>query len=144
MVICIIALVVFAVLGIFSAKYRILAREAFDCVFRRVTLRPCNTGFDAKMKGKITGRLMQRSTRLASFAYKYFEVFSWIFTILMIVSLVLTAQAFYNLAVYGTCDPQSGSCVLSPLVKGAYIGPNATNCDVGNFTAASQAIKQAG
>ncbi len=52
---CIVAFVVLSILGIFSASNRVLAREALDCVLRRVTLRPCNTGFDEKMKAKLLG-----------------------------------------------------------------------------------------
>lgn len=51
---CLAALVVFSILGIFSASYRPLAREAFNCVFRKMTLRSCNTGFDQKIKTKLT------------------------------------------------------------------------------------------
>ena len=32
--ICLIALIIFGVLAIFSASYRPLAKEAFDCVLR--------------------------------------------------------------------------------------------------------------
>ncbi len=41
--ICIFAFFVFAFLAIFSVTYRPLAKEAFECVFRRITLRPCET-----------------------------------------------------------------------------------------------------
>ena len=58
---CIVAFVVLSILGIFSAANRRLAKEALDCVFRRITFRPCNTGFDEKMKAKD-----RKSTRLNS------------------------------------------------------------------------------
>ena len=58
---CLIALIIFSILGIFSATHRQLAKEALDCVFRRVTLRPCNTGFDKKVKGKVIGKLLNKS-----------------------------------------------------------------------------------
>ena len=48
--ICILALIVFGILGIFSAKYREFAREAFKCVSLRVTLRKCESRFDEQMK----------------------------------------------------------------------------------------------
>ncbi len=59
--ICLIALFIFAVLGIFSAKYRELSKEAFNCVFRRITLRKCETGFDKKMKAGFVSRLIGKS-----------------------------------------------------------------------------------
>lgn len=42
---CLLALIVFAGLAVVSTRYRPLAREALACVFRRVTLRKCTTGF---------------------------------------------------------------------------------------------------
>jgi hypothetical protein len=114
MSICIIAMVVFAVMGIFSARYRRWAKEAFGCVSRRLTLRPCNTEFNQKVRAKITGKLMGRSPKAARFAHKHFEAISWVFTIVLILSLAYTSYAVYNLAVYGTCDPITGECVFVP------------------------------
>ena len=55
--ICFVALAVFAVMGLFSAKYRPYAKEAFDCVFRRLTLRKCESGLDKRIKSKLTGKI---------------------------------------------------------------------------------------
>ncbi|RLI97409.1 MAG: hypothetical protein DRO99_03035 [Candidatus Aenigmatarchaeota archaeon] len=111
---CLIALVILAFMSVFSAKYRRWAREAFNCVARRVTLRPCNTTFNQKVKAKVTSRLMRRSMRFARFTYRHFEGISWVFTIVMFVSLAYTAYGFYNLAVLGTCDPITGDCIFNP------------------------------
>ena len=89
--ICIIALVVFSIMGIFSLTYRNLAKEAFDCVFRRITFRPCNTGFNEKIKSQLVAKLLNKSVFAARIFNKYFEVFSWAF----LISLPLQAlQAF--------------------------------------------------
>lgn len=117
--ICLIALVAFGVLGIFSAKYRALAKEAFNCVFRRVTLRKCDTGFDTKMKSRITGRLIAHP-RVARFVYRNFEGISWALTIAMIASLALSAQGVYNYLTYGNCNGQQGGfCIFSAASGGA-------------------------
>lgn len=52
---CLVALIVFSILGIFSLSYRQLAKEALDCVFRRMTFRSCNTGFQEKVRAKVSG-----------------------------------------------------------------------------------------
>ena len=116
MVVCIIAAVVFGILGIFSAKYRAYAREAFRCVSRTVTFRPCDTEFNRKMKAKITASLMKRSEKLGSFVYRRFELLSWLFLVSMIASLLLAGLGGYNLAVYGNCNgPESTDiCILNP------------------------------
>ena len=66
--ICILAMVVFGIMGIFSASHRKLAKEAFDCVFRMITFRPCNSTFDQRMKGKIVGKLINKSPRMSGFS----------------------------------------------------------------------------
>jgi len=114
--ICIIALVVFAVLGIFSVSYRPLAKEAFDCVFRKVTFRKCKTDLDKRLKSQLTGKLMTKSPKLASFTYKHFVVLSWVLTLLFILSTIYTGIGIYNYAKYGDCNgPHSDQfCIFNP------------------------------
>ncbi|NOR85623.1 thioredoxin domain-containing protein [archaeon] len=113
--ICLLALVVFGILGIFSASHRTIANEAFDCVFRRITLRKCNTSFDKKMKSKIMGKLLRKSPKTAKVVYKHFETISWFFTILLIVSFAYSAVGIFNWVAYGNCngENESGFCVFN-------------------------------
>ncbi len=113
---CFIALAVLAVMGIFSATHRVLAKEALDCVTRRVTFRPCNTGFREKVKGRFVGDLLKHSVFLAKMFNKYFELLAWIFFILTVWSLVATVYGGYNFYRYGSCGGlnQAGFCVLDP------------------------------
>ena len=102
--ICVIAMVVFGILAIFSASYRPVAKEAFDCVFRRITLRKCESGLDTRMKSKIVGKLMIRSPGFARQVYVHFEKISWFFVILFFVSLFLAGQGVYNIILYNNCN----------------------------------------
>jgi hypothetical protein len=111
--ICIIALFICGVLGIFSARYRSIAKEAFRCVFLRLQFKPCETQLDQKIKSKLTSKLLTRSPRTARFVYKRFELLSWAFTIIFFASMAYTVYGFYNLFTYGTCDPHSDICPLS-------------------------------
>jgi protein-disulfide isomerase len=116
--ICIIALVVFSILAIFSASYRPLAGEAFDCVFRKVTFRKCRTNLDQRLKSQITGKLLTKSPLLARFVYKRFELLSWIFVILFIASMAYTVYGGYNYALYGNCygpEDNGGFCIYNAL-----------------------------
>jgi protein-disulfide isomerase len=115
--ICVIALIVFGILGIFSASYRIIAKEAFNCVFKKVTFRKCDTGLDTRLKSQITGRLLKFSPRLGKTVYKYFEVFSWIFLILILVTLFFVGRGIVFYAMYGNCNgPNSNQfCIFDPL-----------------------------
>jgi hypothetical protein len=113
MIVCVVALIVLAIMSIFSAKYRTYTKEAFRCVGRRVMLKPCDTSFDQRVKSKITGKLM-KWPRMAKFTYRHFEGMAWAFMIVMTASFLLTVNTAYNLATYGTCDPSSSSCVFNP------------------------------
>ncbi|MBR9683088.1 thioredoxin domain-containing protein [Candidatus Woesearchaeota archaeon] len=115
--ICVIALVVFGILGIFSATHRKVALEAFDCVFRRVTLRKCETGLDKRLKSQITGKLMIKRPKLARFTFRHFEAISWFFTIIFIVSIIYTGIGGYNYYLYGNCNGpnEDGFCIFDPL-----------------------------
>lgn len=111
--ICLIALVVFGVLGIFSATHRKIALEAFDCVFRRITLRPCESGLNVRLKSSIVGKLGTKSPAIGGFVFRNFEILSWTFTILMIASVFYTAYGGYNYYQYGNCygpEDSAGFC----------------------------------
>jgi len=114
--ICFIALIVFAVLGVFSAKYRAYALEAWDCVFRKMTLRKCDTGLDERIKAEIMSRF-SRWPKFARFTYRNFESLSMVFTLLMLVSFVFAAQGVYNYWAFGNCNGPGSSafCVFSAL-----------------------------
>lgn len=134
--ICLIALVVFAVLGIFSAKYRTVAKEAFDCVFRRITLRKCTTGLDKRLKSKITGKLMLKHPGFARNVYKHFEMISWVFTIVLIVSFSYSVYSVANLFIYGNCNGPipDAFCLFDPFISEGTEGECTIEAAVGEIT----------
>jgi protein-disulfide isomerase len=132
-------MVVFGVMAIFSTAYRPVAKEAFDCVFRRITLRKCQSGLDTRLKSKITGKLMVRSPKAARVVHRYFEVFSWFFVILFFASLAYSGYAVYNFAAYGNCNgPDSSAfCVFDP-----FKNTEETHCSISGETKTTQSIKK--
>jgi protein-disulfide isomerase len=116
MVVCIIALVVFGILSIFSATHRPLAKEAFDCVFRKITLRPCNTGLDKRLKAIASIKAMKYNKTAGKFINKHFETISMALTIIMIASFFYGAYGIYNFILYGNCNGQdsTAACYLNP------------------------------
>ncbi|MDO8628332.1 MAG: hypothetical protein Q7R56_01100 [Nanoarchaeota archaeon] len=114
--ICLLAFIVFAILGIFSVKYRVLAKEAFNCTFRKITFRPCATDLNIRIKTTIVGTLLTKAPRTAKIIHNYFTIISIIFTILVLLSTFYTAQGLYYYAQYGNCNgPQSTAfCILHP------------------------------
>ncbi|HII38668.1 TPA: thioredoxin domain-containing protein [Candidatus Micrarchaeota archaeon] len=129
--ICLVALAVFLVLAVFSARYRPLAREAFDCVFRKMTLRPCESGLDERLKSTLVASVFSKSPRAAGALNRNFELFSWILTALMIASFAYSAFSAYNWVVYGDCNgPGSdGFCPFN-----AIGGEHISDCGTGNST----------
>jgi protein-disulfide isomerase len=129
---CIVAFVVLSILGIFSASNRVLAREAMDCVLRRVTLRPCNTGFDEKMKAKILGVVITRSEGAAIFLNKYFEAIAWVFFVLLLASSIFAVRGVYLFYVTGSCNGLNSTafCVFDPNGNNNQITSVSSNCYV--------------
>ena len=119
--ICIIALIVFGIMGIFSATHRKLALEAFDCVFRRITLRPCTSGLDKRLKSQIVGGILTKNKSIAKFTHRYFEIISWTILILSVASMVLVGISFYNFVKYGNCNGENSSafCIYKD-IEGAF------------------------
>jgi len=133
--ICFIGLIVFAILGIFSASHRALAKEAFDCVFRRMTLRKCESAFDQKMKMKISTGLLKRSPTAGKFVHKHFELISWALTLSLILSLVFGVWGIYNYVTYGNCNGENSSeyCIYEDILTEEQCGletcSDGTTCD---------------
>ena len=113
MALCVVSAIILGILSIFSAKYRPLAKEAFKCAARSMTLRPCQARYDEKLRMQITGTIAKKNKKIARFVYKNFTFLSWTFTIILFVSMWYTALAIYNLIIYGTCDPATGQCIFN-------------------------------
>ncbi len=113
MVLCIVALVVFSVMSVGSARYKHWAREALRCVIKNLTLTPCDVGFEQRIKGKITAKLLVVPP-VARFFYRNFGVISWLFTLTFFASLIYSAYSIYNFFVYGSCNP-GGVCVITAI-----------------------------
>lgn len=140
---CIIAFIVLAILGIFSASNRQLAKEALDCVLRRVTFRPCNTGFDEKMKAKILGVVITRSERTARFLNRNFEVLAWIFFIVFLAAGIYSARGLYLYYTTGSCNGlnQSGFCVFDPKGQSNQISTGSQSCKISQFNGEGPSLK---
>jgi protein-disulfide isomerase len=140
---CIASFLVLSILGIFSASNRQLAREALDCVLRRVTFRPCNTGFDQKMKAKLVGGVLTRSESAASFINKNFEILSWIFIVFFAVSSFFAVRGIYYYYVYGSCNGlnQTGFCAFDPKGQNNAVSAAHLQCKENPPTAADLTLK---
>lgn len=130
---CIIAFVVLSIIAIFNVSYRELAKEAYDCVFRRLTRRPCNTGFKEKMKAKIVGKVLSKSVLVAKLLNKHFELLSWFLFVTTIVSILWTTKGLFNYYMYGSCNGlnKSGFCALDPKGENNKVSTTGGSCGTG-------------
>ncbi|HUD44757.1 MAG TPA: thioredoxin domain-containing protein [Patescibacteria group bacterium] len=140
---CFLALIVFAIMGIFSASNRELAKEALACVFTRVTFRPCRTNFKDKTKAMLLGKLVTRSAVVAKFVNKNFELLSWAFFILSVVSTIWVAKGVYDYYLYGNCNGlnSSGFCVFDPKGLNSSVSSLNEKCYVKPPTEANVTLK---
>ncbi len=139
---CIAAFVVLSILGIFSASNRVLAKEALDCVLRRVTFRPCNTGFDEKMKSRILGTVLSRSETAARFINKHFELLAWIFILLFMSAGLFALRGVYLFYTTGSCNGlnSAGFCVFDPTGQNNQVS-TAEGCSVDPKTEADLTLE---
>ena len=120
MVLCFVALFVFAVLGIFSAKYRVLAQEALDCVVRTVTLRPCESKLDERLHAKIVVKVLPIFPAGARAIHKNFRALSILLVVIFFGSMVYSGISVYNYWAYGNCNgPNSSEYCVFDAVLGA-------------------------
>lgn len=106
--VCLLALIIFSILGIFSFSYRKLAKEALNCLLKKVSFKPCQADFQTKLRAKIIGFLFSKNFKGTAFVYRHYEnlvsFFSLIFLIIFFVSAYFSISGLYNLTVYGVCD----------------------------------------
>ncbi len=117
MVLCFIALPVFALLGIFSLKYRKLAIESWDCIFRTVTLRKCRSGLDERIKSDVTGKLIRIHPGLARGFYRNYKIIALILILIFLWSAYATGIGLYNYYKYGNCNGENSNafCIIKEL-----------------------------
>jgi hypothetical protein len=110
---CIAAFIVLAIISIFSASHRKLAKKAWNCTFRRITFRPCDTSFKEEAKSKLLSHVANKNPKFVKAADAGIEIASFILVILTVWSLLTALNAGLNLFVWGTCNPsQASSCSL--------------------------------
>jgi len=108
---CLAALIIFALLGIFSATHRALAREAWECVLNRARRRPCEASLGERVKTDLVAWLMPKNMRSAKFLNRHAETLAWVFVILSTISTLYVARGVFYLVTQGTCNP-GGSCIF--------------------------------
>ena len=112
---------VFAFLGIFSAKYRALTKDAFRCMFTTLTLRPCESNLDERIRATILSAALSRSPLIARAIHRHYQFLSVAFTVLFFASMAYSAVSVYNYWAYGNCNgPESNAFCVFDAVLGSH------------------------
>lgn len=111
---CIAAFIVLAIISIFSASQRKLAKKAWDCTLHRITFRPCDTNFKEEAKNKLLSHVAAKTPKLIKIADIGIEIASFLLVVLTVWSLLSVLYSGLNLFVWGTCNPsEASSCSIS-------------------------------
>ena len=109
----IVFLILFPILGFFP-EYRVYFKRSWECVFKKITLKPCDINLGEELKNKFIGSIFKLSPKFASFLDKTFTFWAFLFVIINIWSLGYVGIAGLNLWVHDTCTPDNASaCSLS-------------------------------
>lgn len=107
-------IILYPILGIFSKSFRVNAKKAISCAFKRATLRKCDDDFGKEFKDKFLSKLIFKYPRVAKFFDKTLSFWLLLIVVINIVGLIYFLVGALNLFVYDTCYPTNGeSCSLS-------------------------------
>lgn len=107
-------IILYPILGIFSKSFRVNAKKAISCAFKRATLRKCDDDFGKEFKDKFLSKLIFKYPKLAKFFDKTLSFWLLLIVVINIVGLIYFLVGALNLFVYDTCYPTNGeSCSLS-------------------------------
>lgn len=106
---CIAAFIVLLIIGVFSAKYRLMMKRAWGCVGRKLTLRPCDTNFKQDLKDHMLAKVANKSPKMVKTADVAIEVGAVFVVLLTIWSVYVVFISGLNLYVYGTCSPSNAA-----------------------------------
>ncbi|WEL23397.1 hypothetical protein [Candidatus Nanohalovita haloferacivicina] len=115
--ICIASLIVFSILGIFSAKYRTLAKEAFDCMIDKAVVGECDSDFEDRVKAMIITPLLGKYPWAAKFVDRYLDKIAIIFVIVFIITFLISLRALVMLYIYGSCKGPETGCAASGILE---------------------------
>ncbi len=116
MVLCLLALPVFALLSIFSIRYKKLTADALECLFKTIQLRKCESGLDDRIQADLTGKVLTLSPKVAQFFYNNYKIISWLIIVIFVWSMFTSIIGVYNYIQYGNCNgPESNDfCIFDP------------------------------
>lgn len=90
-----------------------MAKKAWECTFKKITFRACDTSFKEETKSKLLSRVAVKTPKLVKAADISIEIASFAFVILTIWSIFAVFEAGLNLFVWGTCTPnEAASCIV--------------------------------
>jgi hypothetical protein len=128
--VCIAAFIVLALLSVFvgilsifkrdiGAKYWVVFKKAWGCVWKRVRLQKCETNFKDDIKNSLLSRVVVKKPKLVKPISVGIEIAAVLIVVITVWSLVEGAKAGLSLWVFGTCNvSQPSNCSITADVCG--------------------------
>ena len=128
--VCIAAFIILALMGIFvgilsifkrdiGKKYWKMFKKAWGCVWKKVRLQKCETGFKEDVKNTIMSRVIIRHPKWVKPLEIILEVLSVIIVIIAVWAIATAIKSLLALWALGTCNvTQPASCALGAEVCG--------------------------
>ena len=122
--VCIAAFIVLALIGVFVAlisifkpkigkAYLKLFKKAWGCLWKKVRLQKCETGFKDDVKNTLLSRVVIKRPKLAKPLSIMIEIFSIVIVIIAIWALLTAVKSLLALWALGTCNvTKPAACTL--------------------------------
>lgn len=94
---CLGSFLILLIPSIFSKKLRQTAIEAFNCISKKIALKPCDVSLDDKVRAKLLSKTAISHPRLARFIAYYFEVISYIVFFIIFAAVFFLSKKVYLL-----------------------------------------------
>ena len=113
---CLVLLAYFAVMGIFSPKYRVYIKDGWRCFSDKLRRRKCSVSFDNKMRIALSVWLTRHGMVRAGRFFHNERNFNWSLIIFGVVTTVVSAYLFVLLVQFLLVESPcavGGSCAVN-------------------------------
>ncbi len=94
---CLTSFLILVIPGLFSKKLRRLTQEAFNCISKKIALKPCDVSLDDKARAKLLSQTAISHPKLAKFIAHYFNLLSYVLFIVVIIIFLYLLKGLFHL-----------------------------------------------
>lgn len=111
--VCVAAFIFLCIVSIFSARYRVHLKKAWECLTKRVRLQKCETGFKDDVKNSLLAKVVMWRPGLVKPVGVMIEIAAVLLVVMVVWSLFEVAKGSAALVAFGTCTvARPDACAL--------------------------------